>query len=142
MNTIRGLELDPRTLRPVLGPGHGVLSGPALKPIALAAVASCYRATQLPIVGMGGVSTGLDALELIAAGARHVALGTVLFADPDAPAPRAGRTARRGDRAWMEDIRRCICGRTRRGVVRRDNSRWQVERLRFKTPAQDANLDA
>ena len=86
VNTIRGLSLDSRTLRPVLGPVHGGLSGPALKPIALAAVATCYRATSLPIVGMGGVRTGLDALELVAAGARHVAIGTTLFADPDAPA--------------------------------------------------------
>jgi dihydroorotate dehydrogenase (NAD+) catalytic subunit len=85
VNTVRGLKLDQRTLRPVLGPGQGGLSGPALKPIALAAVATCYRATGLPIVGMGGVQTGQDALELIAVGARHVALGTVLFADPDAP---------------------------------------------------------
>ena len=85
VNTIRGLKLDERTLRPVLGPVVGGLSGPALKPIALAAVHACYGATRLPIVGMGGVRTGRDALELIAAGARHVALGTVLFADPDAP---------------------------------------------------------
>jgi dihydroorotate dehydrogenase (NAD+) catalytic subunit len=85
VNTIRGLKLEDRTLRPVLGPGQGGLSGPALKPIALAAVATCYLATGMPIVGMGGVQTGLDALELIAAGARHVALGTILFADPDAP---------------------------------------------------------
>jgi dihydroorotate dehydrogenase (NAD+) catalytic subunit len=101
VNTIRGLALDARTLRPVLAPGHGGLSGPALKPIALAAVASCYRATQLPIVGMGGVSTGLDALELIAAGARHVALGTVLFADPYAPARvRAELHAAATERGW------------------------------------------
>jgi dihydroorotate dehydrogenase (NAD+) catalytic subunit len=86
VNTIRGLQLDRRTLRPALGPGQGGLSGPALKPIALAAVATCYQATAMPIVGMGGVQTGLDALELIAAGARHVALGTILFSDPDAPA--------------------------------------------------------
>ncbi|HKC21568.1 MAG TPA: dihydroorotate dehydrogenase [Gaiellaceae bacterium] len=86
VNTIRGLKLDERTLRPVLGPGQGGLSGPALKPIALAAVASCYAATALPIIGMGGVRSGLDALELVAAGARHVAVGTTLFADPDAPA--------------------------------------------------------
>jgi dihydroorotate dehydrogenase (NAD+) catalytic subunit len=86
VNTIRGLKLDERTLRPVLGPGQGGLSGPALKPIALAAVATCYRATGLPIVGMGGIRTGLDALEFVAAGARHVAVGTTLFADPDAPA--------------------------------------------------------
>jgi dihydroorotate dehydrogenase (NAD+) catalytic subunit len=86
VNTIRGLKLDERTLRPVLGPGQGGLSGPALKPIALAAVATCCRATGLPIVGMGGVRTGLDALEFVAAGAQHVAIGTTLFADPDAPA--------------------------------------------------------
>jgi dihydroorotate dehydrogenase (NAD+) catalytic subunit len=86
VNTIRGLKLDPRTLRPALGPGHGGLSGPALKPVALDAVATCYRATGMPIVGMGGIRTGLDALEFIAAGARHVAIGTTLFADPDAPA--------------------------------------------------------
>src|SRR5436309_6265278 len=86
INTLRGLKLDARTLRPALGPGQGGLSGPALKPIALAAVASCYRATGMPIVGMGGIQTGLDALEFIAAGACHVAVGTTLFADPDAPA--------------------------------------------------------
>jgi dihydroorotate dehydrogenase (NAD+) catalytic subunit len=85
VNTIRGLALDSRTLRPVLGTASGGLSGPALKPIALAAVYHCYRATRLPIVGMGGVASGRDALELLAAGAAHVALGTVLFADPGAP---------------------------------------------------------
>jgi len=86
VNTIRGLALDPRTLRPRLGRGVGGYSGPALKPVALAAVYACYRATGLPIVGMGGVTTGRDALDLIAAGATQVALGTVLFADPEAPA--------------------------------------------------------
>ena len=59
--------------------------GPTLKPIALAAVHAAFRATELPIVGMGGVSTGRDALELLGAGASAVALGTVLFTDPDAP---------------------------------------------------------
>jgi dihydroorotate dehydrogenase (NAD+) catalytic subunit len=85
VNTIRGLALDERTLRPRLGTAVGGLSGPALKPIALAAVFACHRATRLPIVGMGGVQTGRDAFELLAAGASHVALGTILFADPDAP---------------------------------------------------------
>jgi dihydroorotate dehydrogenase (NAD+) catalytic subunit len=85
VNTIRGLALDERTLQPRLGPVTGGYSGPALKPVALAAVHACYRATKLPIVGMGGVATGRDVLELIAAGATHVALGTVLFSDPDAP---------------------------------------------------------
>jgi dihydroorotate dehydrogenase (NAD+) catalytic subunit len=85
VNTIRGLALDPRTLAPTLATATGGLSGPALRPVALAAVYSCYRATRLPIVGMGGVETGRHALELVAAGAQAVALGTVLFWDPGAP---------------------------------------------------------
>jgi dihydroorotate dehydrogenase (NAD+) catalytic subunit len=86
VNTIRGLALDEHTLRPRLGTAVGGLSGPALQPVALAAVWACYRVTSLPIVGMGGVVTGRDALDLIAVGATDVALGTVLFADPEAPA--------------------------------------------------------
>jgi dihydroorotate dehydrogenase (NAD+) catalytic subunit len=85
VNTLRGVALDPG-LRTTLARGAGGYSGPALKPVALAAVLAARRATQLPIVGMGGVQSGRDALELIACGATHVALGTVLFADPDAPA--------------------------------------------------------
>ena len=77
VNTIRGLALDQSTLAPVLGTATGGYSGPALRPIALAAVFNCARATALPI--------GRHAVELAAAGATAVALGTVLFADPDAP---------------------------------------------------------
>jgi dihydroorotate dehydrogenase (NAD+) catalytic subunit len=85
VNTLRGLALDGHTLRPTLGTGTGGLSGPALRPVALAAVYACYEATELPIVGMGGVESGRHALELVAAGASAVALGTVLFADPGGP---------------------------------------------------------
>jgi dihydroorotate dehydrogenase (NAD+) catalytic subunit len=84
VNTLRGMKLD-GDLTPVLGTASGGLSGPALKPVALAAVHTCFRATPLPIVGMGGVASGRDALELFAAGASAVALGTVLFSDPSAP---------------------------------------------------------
>ncbi|HET7807403.1 MAG TPA: dihydroorotate dehydrogenase [Gaiellaceae bacterium] len=84
VNTVRGLALDERTLRPVLARGAGGLSGPALRPVALAAVYACFRDTPLPIVGMGGVATGRDALELLAAGASDVAVGTALFSDPGA----------------------------------------------------------
>ena len=86
VNTLRGLALDERTLRPRLARVTGGYSGPAIKPVALAAVYACRRATSLPIVGMGGVWNGRDVLELIAVGASAVALGTVLFNDPDAPA--------------------------------------------------------
>jgi dihydroorotate dehydrogenase (NAD+) catalytic subunit len=84
VNTLRGLALD-ANLQPALARGAGGYSGPALKPVALAAVHAARRATDLPIVGMGGIWTGRDALEMIACGATHVALGTVLFSDPDAP---------------------------------------------------------
>lgn len=100
VNTLRGLALDERTLRPQLAAGTGGYSGPALKPVALAAVYTCARAVDLPIVGMGGVRSGLDALELIAAGASAVALGTILFSDPGAAArirsELAAETASRG----------------------------------------------
>ena len=86
VNTVRGLALDERTLLPVLARGSGGLSGPALRPVALAAVYTCFRETRLPIVGMGGVATGRHALELLAAGASDVAVGTALFADPGAAA--------------------------------------------------------
>jgi dihydroorotate dehydrogenase (NAD+) catalytic subunit len=86
VNTVRGLALDEHTLRPVLERGAGGLSGPALRPVALAAVHTCFRETRLPIVGMGGVATGRHALEFLAAGATGVAVGTALFADPGAAA--------------------------------------------------------
>jgi dihydroorotate dehydrogenase (NAD+) catalytic subunit len=104
VNTIRGLKLDDRTLEPALGPGAGGLSGPALKPIALAAVHACYRATGLPIVGMGGVSSGRDVLEFVAAGACHVALGTVLFGDPDAPTRIRTELAAELERRGLRDL--------------------------------------
>jgi dihydroorotate dehydrogenase (NAD+) catalytic subunit len=86
VNTIRGLALDPVTLRPRLARAVGGYSGDALRPIALACVYACANAVDVPVVGMGGVSTGLHALELVAAGASAVALGTSLFSDPLAPA--------------------------------------------------------
>ena len=107
INTLRGAALDPRTLRPVLARTTGGLSGPSLKPVALAAVHACYAATGLPIVGMGGVTTGQDVLELIACGARDVALGTVLFSDPDAPdriRAELAAAARRAGVAGPDDV--------------------------------------
>jgi dihydroorotate dehydrogenase (NAD+) catalytic subunit len=104
VNTMRGLALDPRTLRPVLCTGTGGYSGPALRPIALAAVYACRRVTGLPIVGMGGVRTGRDALELVAAGASTVGLGTVLFGDPDAPTRIRTELASELERLGLDSI--------------------------------------
>ena len=85
VNTIRGLALDAATRKPRLARGPGGYSGPALRPIALACVYACAQAVALPIVGMGGVASGDDAVDLLAAGASAVALGTILFSDPLAP---------------------------------------------------------
>ena len=85
INTLRGLQLDPATHAPVLARGSGGLSGPSLKPVALHAVYACYAATQLPIVGMGGVSSAQDVIDMVACGARDVAFGTALFVDPYLP---------------------------------------------------------
>lgn len=82
VNTLRGLVLDPASLRPRLALGPGGASGPALHPIALACVYACANAVELPIVGMGGVMSGRDALDLVAVGASAISLGTVLFGDP------------------------------------------------------------
>ena len=114
VNTIRGLSLDETTLRPRLGHELGGYSGPALKPIALAAVYQCYRATGLPIVGMGGIGTGRDALEFLAAGASAIALGTILFSDPDAP----GRV--RGELAEELAARGLAGSEDARGLAHRD----------------------
>jgi dihydroorotate dehydrogenase (NAD+) catalytic subunit len=97
VNTLRGLAFDEKILEPRLARAVGGYSGPALKPVALAAVYTCRRATSLPIVGMGGVWNGRDAREFIAAGASAVALGTVLFSDP------AAASRIRPDLQGMED---------------------------------------
>jgi dihydroorotate dehydrogenase (NAD+) catalytic subunit len=85
INTIRGLAVERSSARPMLARGAGGYSGPALKPIALACVWACAAAVDLPIVGMGGVSSGEDVQDFVSAGASAVALGTVLFVDPWAP---------------------------------------------------------
>ena len=87
INTVMGMSIDPSTGRPRLGGGGGGLSGPAIHPVAVRAVFDCREAfPDLPIVGVGGVSTGEEAAELIAAGADAVQVGTATFADPRAPA--------------------------------------------------------
>lgn len=102
VNTLRGIALDAQ-LQPKLARGAGGYSGPALKPVTLAAVHAARQASTLPIVAMGGVRSGRDALELIACGATHVALGTVLFADPDAPARVRRELVDEARRAGFED---------------------------------------
>ena len=84
INTIKASAIDPATGRPGIGVGQGGLSGPAIRPIAVAQVRAVAAALDVPIVGMGGVSSGADAAEMLAAGATLVAVGTENFRDPGA----------------------------------------------------------
>jgi dihydroorotate dehydrogenase (NAD+) catalytic subunit len=86
INTLLGMVIDTDTMRPHLGGLTGGLSGPAIRPVAVRAIWQVHAAMpQVPIIGMGGVRTGLDALELVLAGASAVQVGTVIFNDPHAP---------------------------------------------------------
>ncbi|MBV9604870.1 MAG: dihydroorotate dehydrogenase [Solirubrobacterales bacterium] len=84
INTLRGMALDPRTGRPWLGGVTGGVSGAAVRAVALAQVHAVAQAVEIPIVGMGGVASGADALDLMRAGATLVAVGTESFRDPAA----------------------------------------------------------
>ncbi|MBV9465340.1 MAG: dihydroorotate dehydrogenase [Solirubrobacterales bacterium] len=84
INTLRGMALDPRSGEPWLGGVTGGVSGPAVRAVALAQVHAVCGAVQLPVIGIGGVQHGRDALDLIRAGARAVAVGTESFRDPAA----------------------------------------------------------
>src|SRR5512142_2956294 len=85
VNTFVALAIDARTRASRLGAGFGGLSGPAIKPIALRMVYEASRAVEIPVVGLGGISNGLDAAEFLIAGASAVEVGTANFWDPSAP---------------------------------------------------------
>ena len=84
VNTLKASAIDPATGEPGIAAGHGGLSGPAIRPVAVGQVRAVAAAVQIPVIGMGGVSSGADAAELIAAGATLVAVGTESFRDPRA----------------------------------------------------------
>ena len=85
INTILGMRIDTVTRRPVLQNNIGGLSGPAVLPVAVRMVWQVAAAVNIPVMGMGGVMSGNDAAEMMLAGARLVAVGTVCFDDPYAP---------------------------------------------------------
>ena len=97
VNTFLALALDLETRRPKLGNVFGGLSGPAIKPIALRMVYQVASRLKVPVIGMGGIMTGTDALEFLVAGAAAIEVGTANFVDPDA----AGRIVEEMER-WCE----------------------------------------
>jgi len=85
VNTFVALAIDSKTRQPRIGAGYGGLSGPAIKPIALRMVAQAAKAVKIPVIGIGGITTGEDAAEFLIAGASLVQVGTATFWDPAAP---------------------------------------------------------
>jgi dihydroorotate dehydrogenase (NAD+) catalytic subunit len=85
INTLRGMVMDVAARRPVLARGIGGLSGPAVRPVALAMVYEVAGAVDVPIIGLGGITTAHDALEFLLAGATAVQIGTACFVNPQAP---------------------------------------------------------
>ncbi len=86
INTLRGMAIDVESRRPVLGNTIGGLSGPAIRPVAVYYVRLISETVNVPVMGMGGISTWRDALEFMLAGASAVQVGSAVFADPRAPA--------------------------------------------------------
>lgn len=85
INTLRGMAIDLARRRPSLAVGSGGLSGPAIKPVALRMVHELVHAVRIPVIGIGGIRTGEDALEFLCCGASAVQVGTATFYDPRAP---------------------------------------------------------
>jgi dihydroorotate dehydrogenase (NAD+) catalytic subunit len=99
VNTLVALAIDARTRRPRLGAGFGGLSGPAIKPVALRMVYEAAQAVKIPVIGLGGIASGVDATEFLIAGASAVEVGTANFWDPGAPV----RIARELDQFMEEE---------------------------------------
>jgi dihydroorotate dehydrogenase (NAD+) catalytic subunit len=108
INTIRGMAFDPRSGAPWLGGGTGGVSGPAVRAPALAQVHAVRAAVEIPIIGMGGVQSGMDALDLMRAGASLVAVGTESFRDPLAGARVASELSQISQTASFDGLKHRI----------------------------------
>lgn len=97
INTVVGMVVDTEELKPSIARGTGGLSGPAIRPIGVAATYKVSRAVQIPVIGLGGIACADDALQYLLAGAQAIQIGTALFSNPRAPQEVLGGIA-----AWMK----------------------------------------
>ncbi len=121
INTLLGMAIDVEAGRPALGNITGGLSGPAIRPVAVRAVWQVAQAVDVPIIGMGGICTGRDALEFILAGASAVAVGSALFHDPLAAVKVIGELEQYCDRKGIADWRSLIGAAWKQATVRGGN---------------------
>lgn len=108
INTLTGMAVDIRKRKPVLANVTGGLSGPAIKPVALRMVYEVFKTVKIPIIGMGGIMTGEDAVEFLLAGAAAVAVGTANFVRPTAARDILGGIIDYMESEGVEDIRSLI----------------------------------
>ena len=104
INTLTGMRIDIRTRRPIIHNNTGGFSGPALLPIAVRMVWQTYQKVKIPIVGLGGISTWQDAVEMLLAGATALQIGTVLFTDPYTPVKIAEGLAKFMDENGVQSV--------------------------------------
>jgi dihydroorotate dehydrogenase (NAD+) catalytic subunit len=119
INTLLGMALDLDTMRPVLAGVTGGLSGRAVKPVAVRCIWQVHRALpHLPILGMGGIRSGADALQFILAGASAVSVGTAVFGDPHAPVRVMKELDEALEARGLTSVREAV-GRAHRGPAAR-----------------------
>ncbi len=110
INTLLGMAIDVDRRKPVLARVVGGLSGPAVKPVALRLVWECHKAVKIPLLGMGGISNGTDAVEFMLAGASAVAVGTANFVNPHATVEVIDEIAAYCEKHGVNDVNDLIGG--------------------------------
>jgi dihydroorotate dehydrogenase (NAD+) catalytic subunit len=108
INTVKGMAINIKTCKPILGNGYGGLSGPAIKPVAIYMVYQVFKSVRIPIVGCGGITNAEDAIEFFMAGASAVEVGTASFANPRAPMDVLEGIERFFEKEKIQDIRELI----------------------------------
>ncbi len=104
INTVPAMVLDIHRFRPATGALSGGMSGPAVKPIALKMIYEISRSVDIPVIGMGGIASGEDAIEFLMAGARAISIGTMNMVDPSLPGQIMGKIAGFMERHDIENL--------------------------------------
>lgn len=108
INTIVGMAIDIKTRKPKISTITGGLSGPAIKPIALAKVFEVFQNVDIPIIGIGGITTWEDAIEFMIAGAKAIQVGTANFIDPSTPLQIISGLVKYCEENKVEDINEIV----------------------------------